>query len=438
MDVVTYGADATQFFDVHQKMVSSAERTSSALGSTRGAEGFLRSERIVARSSANIVSGLFQAQNSAEALAHTFLNIEHATRFGLGAAIGLAVGVALFESLKRAKDKAYELNEEIRGVLASASGPASYSSLEALSEKLKAIREEQKKTQAEAGGAFGSLGSAVAAHPNLTPWAAVRAQNAERTARESALRASELDTLNKITQKMKEAADLESMRLHFSEATAALYKEEAEYIEKRAALIRGPGQNLQAVAQLDRLHASTVTKLKSQNSAENDSLSHARELADIERRGLGKRDEMIAKLSSELAYRVSILKAAQKLGEIKGIAAANVGVAGALGPVESARKQFFQDVGSGAILKQFAQEAIDEAQRKAGEALVAELRQARTDRVALGPNALKILDEADKLDKSREEGLKALAGQDFSGLAALGNLPFSGLQSLNNLTITVQ
>jgi hypothetical protein len=438
MDVVTYGADATQFFDVHSRMIRAASNTSTALGSTRGAEGFLRSERIVARSSANIVTGLFQAQNSAEALANAFLNIEHATSLGLGAAVGLAVGVSLFEALKNARDKAYELNEEIRGVIASASGPASYSSLDELTGKLKAIREEQKKAQDEAKGAFGSLGSAIAAHPNLTPWAAVQAQNAERTGRAVELRVSELDTLNKITQKMREAADIEDTRLHVSESQAALEKLQSEYLEKRAALIRGPGQNLQALEQLDRLQAQKVSKQKTETSLENDALTHAKELADIERGRISKQDETIAKLTSELSYRLQILKAAQKLGEIKGIAAASLGVSQAAGGVEAERRQFFQNVGSGSAVKQFAQDAIDEAQRKAGEALVAELRQDRANRVPLGPNAQKILDQADKLDTSSAAGLKALAGQDFSGLAQLGNLPFSGLMALNGLTVTIR
>jgi hypothetical protein len=135
---------------------------------------------------------------------------------------------------------------------------------------------------------------------------------------------------------------------------------------------------------------------------------------------------------------LQILKAAQKLGEIHGIAAANVGVAQAQAGVENARQQFFQDVGSGAILKQFAQEAIELAQRQAGANLVETLREEKAHGAIFSPEAAKILDEADKLDQARKSGLSALGGQDFSGLAALGNLPFSGLQSLNGLTITVQ
>jgi hypothetical protein len=169
----------------------------------------LRSERVVARSAANMVSGMFTAQNSAQALANAFLNLEHATKLGLGVAIGVSVGVALFEALQKARNEAYALNEEIRGVIASASGPASYSSLDALSAKLASIREEQKKIQEEAGHTFASLAAAIAAHPTLTPMAAVTAQNEERSQRQAALRAAELETLAKITEKMQKTADIE-------------------------------------------------------------------------------------------------------------------------------------------------------------------------------------------------------------------------------------
>jgi hypothetical protein len=433
MDVVTYGADAKQFFDVHQMMQAAANRTSGTLG-----EASLRSERIVSRSSANIVTGLFQSQNAAEALANSFLNLEHATVIGLGAAVAVSVGVALFEGLQKARDKAFELSEEVRKVIASASGPASYSTLDALSSKLAAIREEQKKLQDEANSPFTSLVSAIAAHPQMTPFAAVAAQNSERSERTAQLAKSELDTLDKMSQKMGETADLEATRLHFSEATAAMDKLDVEYQEQRAALIRGPGQNLQAVSQLDRLHALKVSRLRSEASLGNDSLAHARELADIERRGLGKRDETIAKLTSELAYRLQILKAAQRLGEIKGIAAANVGVAQAKGPVDDARRQLFQDVATGKALADYEAEKIARAQQETGERIIAEFRADRANRVNLGPAALAELDKADKLDKASAAGLSALGGKDFSGLAALGNLPFSGLQSLDGLTITIQ
>jgi hypothetical protein len=445
-DRVIFGADAREYFDVLSRMQQQIDQLGKAhsRAGAIGSESFLRSERIVSRSSANIVTGLFQAQNSAQALADAFLNIEHATVIGLGAAVGVSVGVALFQALQKAKDEAFKLNEEIRGVIASESGPASYSALDALQAKLKAIREEEKKAQAEAQGTFSSIGAAIAGHPFdirhpfRTPASAVAEQNVERNARALELRRSELETLIKIAAKMKEAADIEETRLHVSEATAAIDKEDADYLEKRAALIRGPGQNLQAVAQLDRIHAQTLAKIKSQNSAENDSLAHARELAGIETRGLSKRDETIAKLSSELAYRIQILKTAQKLGEIKGIAVANIGVAQAEAAIAGEQRRFFQDVATGQAVADIIANKLAQAQTRAGERLIAELRSDRARGVPLGPNAQALLDEANRLASSKAAGIQALAGQDFSGLASLGNLPFSGLQSLNGLTITIK
>src|SRR4030095_10763729 len=240
-------------------------------------ESMLRSERTVSRAAGNIVTGMLTAQTGAEALASAFLNLEHATKLGLGIAVGVSVGVSLYEALKKAKDEAYALNEEIRKVISSASGPASYSSLDALSTKLGQIREEQQKVQVEANKTFSSLATAIASKGTGVfgggagggVSAAVAEQNAERTRRSAELRASELDTLAKMTQQMAETADLEETRLHVSQQTAAIDKLDAEYMEKRAALIRGPAQNLAAVAELDRLHSLQVGHLEREFDLEN-------------------------------------------------------------------------------------------------------------------------------------------------------------------------
>src|SRR4030095_4005551 len=125
-------------------------------------ESMLRSERTVSRAAGNIVTGMLTAQTGAEALANAFLNLEHATKLGLGVAVGVSVGVSLYEALKKAKDEAYALNVEIRNIITSASGPAAYSSLDALSTKLGQIHEEQQKIQAEANKTFASLSTAIA------------------------------------------------------------------------------------------------------------------------------------------------------------------------------------------------------------------------------------------------------------------------------------
>jgi hypothetical protein len=460
MDVVTYGADARQFFDVHARM----------------GESMLRSERIVARSSANIVSGLFTAQNSAQALAIAFLNLEHATKLGLGVAVGVSVGVALYEALKKAKDEADALNEEIRNVIASASGPASYSSLEALTEKLASIREEQKKVQAEANKTFASLGAAIAAHPNLTPAAAVAAQNAERSARSAALRVSESETLNTIAQKMSEINDIEDTRLHVSERTAAIDKLDADYLEKRAELIRpGPRQNLAAVEQLDRLHGLQVEKLENENDLETqktqEQIKQARMASNrlaievqIERE-LGNVTETQAREVLVGSDRLEILK------EQVRFAAELYRNSAGLSIEESQRRQI--------IYEKALAEAKEETLNRQ-KSIVTQLRQAQREQQSLimeqaqqdiktpearwqdyfqnqqlyvalrsraweqgmaAPTAPRYGEEYRPFEGTfaeRAGGLQSLIAADFSSLADLAGLDFSGLVSLSGLTIVVR
>jgi hypothetical protein len=431
MDVVTYGADARQFFDVHARM----------------GESMLRSERIVARSSANIVTGLFQAQNSAEALANAFLNLEHATKLGLGVAIGVSVGVALFEALKKAREEAYALNEEIRNVIASASGPASYSSLDALSTKLTQIREEQKKVQAEANHTFASLAAAIAAHPTLTPAAAVAAQDAERTARSADLRAAELETLSKMTQKMAETADLEDTRLHLSQQTAAVHKLDAEYQERYAALLTGPGQNLDAIEQLDRLHALQVENLNRQFELENkktieqikqarigsDRLESLREevryTADIYRNTAGRSVE--ESLSAQLDYEKALRDLKEEtLQKEKSLVTA----------IKQARTEQ-----QSLVLEQAQQDirtpAAKFADLRENQRLYEALRSRAWQQGMAAPAPPRFGEEYRPFEGTfaqRAAGIQALIGADFSSLAALSGLDFSGLETLSQLNIIIQ
>lgn len=439
MDVVTYGADARQFFDVHQRM----------------GETMLRSERIVSRSAGNIVSGLFTAQNAADALATSFLNLEHATKLGLGLAVGVAVGVSLFEALKKAKDEAAALNEEIRNVMASASGPASYSSLDALSAKLASIRDDQKKIQDEANKTFASLGAAISTKGlGIFQWggggglmAAVAAQNEARTRRSADLRASELETLSKMTEKMGETADIEDTRLHISEQTAAIDKLDAEYLEKRAALIRGPAQNLGAVEQLDRLHALQVEKLRTEGDLETrktlelikqariggDRLESLREevryTADIYRNTAGRSIEETMRAQLDYEKALAALKE-ETLQKEKSL----------LNAVRQVRTQ------QEALVTEQAQEDIKTPQQKFEELrqnqqLYVALR-SRAWQQGLAPPTAPRFGEAyrpfEGTFAQRAAGLQALVNADFSSLASLSGMDFSGLQSLSGLMITVQ
>ena len=459
MDVVTYGADARQFFDVHARMD----------------ETMLRSERVVAHSAGNIVTGLLQSQNAAEALANAFLNLEHATKLGLGLAVGVNVAVALYEALKKAKDEAYALNEEVRNVITSGSGPASYSSLDALNAKLSQVREEQKKVQAEADKTFSSFASAIATHPELSIPEAVAAQNVERNQRAADLRASELETMNKIAAKMGEINDLEDTRQHVSERTAAIDKLDADYMEKRAALIRGPTQNLAAVEQLDRLHALQVEKLEREYDLESqksvEQVNQARSASDrlalevqIESE-LGDQVETQARVAMVGSDRLESLKE-----EVRFTAELYRNTAGR-SVEESMRAQIDYEKALAAL----KQETLNRQ-----KSIVAEIRNARTAQQSLimeqaqqdlktvaqkydelranlrlyealrsraweqgmaAPTAPRFGEEYHPFEGTfaqRAAGLQALIAADFTSLASLSGLDFAGLRALNNLNIIVQ
>jgi hypothetical protein len=431
MDVVTYGADARQFFDVHARM----------------GESMLRSERVVARSAGNIVTGMLTAQNSAEALANAFLNLEHATKLGLGVAVGVSIGVSLYEALKKAREEAYALNEEIRNVMASASGPASYSSLDALTTKLTQIREEQKKVQAEANNTFASMAAAIAAHPNLTPAAAVAAQNAERAARSAALHQAELDTMAKITEKMAQAADLEYTRLHVSQQQAAIDKLDAEYTERRAALLIGPGQNLEAIAELDRLHDLQRENLQYQNDLEN-----KKTLEQIKQARIG--EDRLEQLREEVRYTKEIYQNTANRS-VEEQLAAQVNYEKALAALKAETLKREKDLVSAIKQARTEQQSLvlEQAQYdvKTPQSKFEELRANQDLYVALrsrawqqgmpAPIAPRFGEPYKPFEGTfaqRAAGLQALIGADFSSLAALSGLDFSGLETLSQLNIIIQ
>jgi hypothetical protein len=468
MDVVTYGADARQFFDVHARM----------------GESMLRSERVVARSAGNIVTGMLTAQTGAEALANAFLNLEHATKLGLGIAVGVSVGVSLYEALKKAKDEAYALNEEIRKVIASASGPASYSSLDALSTKLVQIREEQQKVQVEANKTFTSLATAIATKgTGVFGWgagggvsAAVAEQNAERTRRSSDLRKSELDTLAKMTEKMAEMADVEDTRLHVSQRTAAIDKLDAEYMEKRALLILpGPAQNLAAVEHLDRLHDLQVGHLEQEFDLESkksiEQIKQARTASDrlalevqIERE-LGNVHDTQARVTLLGSDRLESLKEQVRYTadlyrntagrSIEESLAAQVLYERSLADLKeetlNRQKQLVTAIRQArteqqSLIMEQAQQDVKSVATKyeelrANQRLYEALRSRAWQQGMMAPAAPRFGEEYRPFEGTfaeRAAGLRALIDADFSSLASLSGLDFSGLHNLSGMTIIVQ
>jgi hypothetical protein len=467
MDVVTYGADARQFFDVHARM----------------GESVLRTERTVARSAGNIVTGMLTAQSGAEALANAFLNLEHATKLGLGVAVGVSVGVALYEALKKAKDEAYALNEEIRKVIGSASGPASYSSLDALEGKLTSIREEQQKVQVELNNIFTSIASAIASKgTGIFHWgpgggisAAVAEQIAERTRRSAALHQAEVDTMAKITQKMAETADLEYTRLHVSQQQAAIDKLDAEYTERRARLLVGPGQNLEAIAQLDRLHDLQRENLQYehdlQNKATQEQVKQARmasnrlelevqirsELGNVneeQARVVRLGDDRLESLKEEVRYTYDLYRntagrsveesLAAQIQYEKALAALKAETLSRQKALLSAIRQTRTEQQS-LIMEQAQQDVKSVATKyeelRANERLYEALRSRAWQQGMAAPAAPRFGEEYRPFEGTfaqRAAGLRALIDADFSSLASLSGLDFSGLHNLSGMTIIVQ
>jgi hypothetical protein len=120
-DQVQFTADGSQVFDVISRLQSQLANLENRFNRSGGGgdkfgESFLRSERIVSRSSANMVTGLLQANNAADALANALLQIEHSTKLGLGLAVGAAVGIALFETFSKQLSAVKKAEEELQNI----------------------------------------------------------------------------------------------------------------------------------------------------------------------------------------------------------------------------------------------------------------------------------------------------------------------------------
>lgn len=433
MDVVTYGADARQFFDVHAQMVNAASRTSAAIGDPRGFDGFLKGEGRVTHQAKFLAASLLEARSAADVLQSGLQATIFSTRIPLAGALG---GIVIAEGLKFINEEAAKTKQafkELGEELGKPFGSQIHQTSEAIGADLQAIETRITSLQTRQQSFFGRL-----VHGFSRGRDDITESINEGQSRALKLAEAQGDAELRVVS-IKEQA------LTISAADAAEAQTRLEFENKRAALLKsvpfgpvteGTAKRLEA---LQRDEAVTIRTGREKARADNEALAHARELADIERRGLGTQDLTIAKLTSELAFRLRILDAARKLGDIRAIAAANVGVAQEQAAIQNARNAFYENLGPhGHAFEDIRQEKRREAERKSGQELVEQLRKDKEKGVILDEVLQRVLDNANKLDKSSSEGLQALANQDFSGLAALGNLPFSGLQTLNGLTITVQ
>jgi hypothetical protein len=246
---------------------------------------------------------------------------------------------------------------------------------------------------------------------------------------------------------MGEAADLEDTRLHVSEQTAAIDKLDADYLEKRAALIRGPGQNLEAVEQLDRLHGLAVEKLTTENDLENKKIEEQIKLARMGSDRLDALKEEV-RFTAEL-YRLSAggsIEASMRaqLSYEKALADAKEETLNREKSLVNTIKQAQREQQS--LIIEQAREDIKTPAAKYQELqentrLYEALRSRAWEQGMAAPGAPRYGEEYHPFEGTfaeRAAGLQSLINADFSSLAALSGLDFSGLIPLSGLTITIQ
>src|SRR6266496_3283933 len=103
-DIVKFGADATQYFDVVNRMRtslaglgSSLSGSGSALGGAEFGTGFLKGERRVSSQAKFLVASMLEARDGISAAEAAMQAFVLSTRVGIGATV---IGVGLFEAFK--------------------------------------------------------------------------------------------------------------------------------------------------------------------------------------------------------------------------------------------------------------------------------------------------------------------------------------------------
>ncbi len=184
---------------------------------------------------------------------------------GLGLTVAATAGIALYEGIKKAREEGEALTASITRSNQS-SGPAGLNTVEGLTSKLAAIREQREamvKHEKEYGYTNAAADSGFQLSDFLKDPRLVAAKllsnygkaQSDRDKQTAASFAAEKTTLADIATKARTVADIEDMRLHTSKRRAALMESEAKFQEKYGPLIQaGPSQNPEAAAQLKRLH----------------------------------------------------------------------------------------------------------------------------------------------------------------------------------------
>jgi hypothetical protein len=378
-DVVKFGADAREYFSVVDQMRGKLNELAGA-HEKAGSIGFANEYR-VDRQAKFLVGSLLQAKSGAEGAGAAMVAFALAANLPLGIAIaGVAAGEAILkmgadaEKTKKAYNELQiELNKPL-DVQAHLSGEAIGADLEKLQQKMAETEKQYNSTTSKILRFFstpvGTFDPLAGRGPEI-----LAAGHAKDLALSNLQIAAELKVL---------AIKREAFQV--SKGVAAMLKANVDFENAAARVIE------EAASRADRFDFDRLAILFKRISA----LRQERDLM-----------VQIAQSSAAAASFQQYQKAA------------------------GAYNQFAQSVGNGQFVAGLAQQDAQENARAFGEALIAELRSDLAKGITLGPNAQRILEEAD-----RQSQLPA--NQDFSGLASLDGLQFTGLRALDGLNITVK
>jgi hypothetical protein len=218
-------------------------------------------------------------------------------------------------------------------------------------------------------------------------------------------------------------------------------------MEKRAALVRGPAQNLAAVAELDRIHA-----LQRENLEHSFELENKKTEEQVKQARIGS--DRLQSLREEVRYTAEIYRntAGRSVEESM---AAQVDYEKALANLkeETLRKQKSivdkikeaRTAQQSLIMEQAQQDLKSVAAKyeelRVNQRLYEALRSRAWEQGMAAPAAPRFGEEYHPFEGTfaeRAAGLQALIGADFSSLASLSGMDFSGLESLSGLMITIQ
>jgi hypothetical protein len=254
-DTITFGADASAYFDVVARMQSKLDGleghfASAGRGGDHIGEGFLRSERIVSRSSANMVASLLQVNSAGDAVAAVLQNVERASKLGLGLAVGVGVGIAIFEAVKHqldATDKAYtalqgDLDKPIDLILNLAPEDIG-KEIESTKKHVEELKAASSSISNQGLKGFQALGVMLDESATLQPQLAAEGRDSNQIAIEEGERKITAEMHAQIDAQSR-MIDLKAESMQGSSEQAALDKAALEYTQQKAKLdleVSAPG-----------------------------------------------------------------------------------------------------------------------------------------------------------------------------------------------------